>query len=199
MVDEAHGAPEFGVQQFAAAAVARDAGVLLRAGVPFVAGVLGRARVESAYGFAAQAYDAPAVASAPHERSWRNGVALRVAFDGPRRLGIQPAWFARGFEPLVSAAGTTDGVSFGAGPRARCWGGELALANVFLLGAGVGSYPDVQLTTDSSGFGLGLPLGGWGGLRYDHAIPVTEFSGITLERGSCWLDPVALARELRGR
>lgn len=179
-------------------AVARDWGVLVKAGIPVRFGARGAGRLEGAYGFADLGYNQPLLFGLKIGRDSRNGVALRMTFDPAEPWTSRlPGWFARGLEPMVSVAGAFDAhhtSSFG--PRDQNhWGAELGLANA-VFGRFGESAVEGDATQNTWGFGLGLPLGGYGGFRYDHAnvARADGLDDLTRDSWTVWMDPIAVAR-----
>jgi len=120
---------------------------------------------------------------------------------------------ARGFEPLVSLGAALDlvhttqgtrwpadgaGVLGAGGYDEDSWGGELALANVLFARWG-GGRTDFDTARHAWGLGLGLPLGSFGGFRYDHSD--LDFGNglaqVKRQGWSAWIDPGAIYRSLR--
>ena len=183
---------------FETSAVGVDWGLLARGAFPFaLGGGAIPARVEGGYAYSVM--NANDVGSAPVVRSHRHGIAARFGLDLPASWRDRlPSWLAAGFEPLVSvgAAWDRDFISDGSGPTnhdASYLGGELGLAGVAFLRFGS------QTGYNSWGYGLGLPVGRFGGIRYDEA-KLAEISGrdpLTSHSWSVWADPVEMTRALR--
>jgi hypothetical protein len=142
----------------------------------------------------------------PPTRHQRNGVAVRIGFDPPgwtgsygqlrNALGI----LVKGLSPLVALGAAADWSRLSAGGDGSSFhtsgqGIELTLANV--LTGRCGHYQD--RTSDLVGFtwgwGVGLPFGTLGGVRYDWAsFPQAANSGlpnVTRNRVVAWVDPLA--------
>jgi hypothetical protein len=147
--------------------------------------------------------------SAGATRAHCAGVALRLGVHMP---ALAPsgtlATLSECFDPLVAvtAAGdhTTSGVAGGSTTYPEKQSGvEIAVANVFFLRRGrwiddVDDY-DRELT----GWGAGLPIGPWGGVRYESStIPEPMDSGLPdrkLTSWSLWVDPLRISRDLGRR
>lgn len=76
------------------------------------------------------------------------------------------------------------------------WGAELGIASVLFVRAGIAGGALRGFTRHTSGIGVGLPLGRYGGMRWDRAAVA---SGLTDERWSFWVDPFAFARRRDAR
>jgi hypothetical protein len=129
----------------------------------------------------------------------RTGVLLPPAGRG--------GWHA-GFMPLVSlgfASDHEDNDAGGTGAHAYevdRSGLEVSLANVITLRHGHVTDKTGEIDGDTSGWGVGLPLGPWAGFRYDEAtIPQASNSGLpdVKRKGwTAWVDVVRIATDLRG-
>ena len=179
---------------------ARDWGLLARAAVPLGLGGLA-GRLECAYGYSVlNANDVQVGFSgggaAVGEPVHRNALAARAAIEAPaawrRRV---PAWLEPGFAPLLSIGGAWDArrVIREAAPDHddRQWGVELGLANLVVVRLGRDGAGDA-----TRGYGLGVPIGRFGGFRYDRAT-VSNDLGITYRGWVAWLDPLELIRAWR--
>ena len=149
--------------------------------------------LESAYGYSVlNAGGASDMYSIP-SRHFRNSASLhasagRLSSSTP----ILPSWFRTGLEPLVSVGSDWDWehLSWFSEEHLRRWGGELALANVVFLRMGRDGA-----SRSTRGFGIALPVGAFGGVRYDDAQIEGDFvSEIKYRAWSVWIDPVALTR-----
>ncbi len=181
--------------------VARDWGLLARATVPLRLGRAASGRLEAAYGFSALSFNAPRGDLTSAEPRWRNGVALHATLDPTHGwTGRLPAGLARGLEPLVSLGGALDAVRFGQGTDSyHYWGAELGIANVAFARIGWNRPALSDYMQRTWGFGLGLPIGVYGGFRFDHAVlSRPDFLGpFHRDSWSVWMDPVATYRTLR--
>lgn len=196
------------IPDLAAHATAMDWGLLVRAGGPFALGGAGGlpVRAEAAYAYSVQnANDVSASGSLGTAwRPHRHGLAACLGLGMPVRWrSWLPAWLAPGFEPLLSLGGAWDRefITMGSGSAvgdAGHTGAELGLANVAFLRFGK-SRRTGQATGRASGYGLGLPIGRFAGLRYDHArIAWTDGLPETTLRGwSAWMNPLEFVHGLR--
>lgn len=148
--------------------------------------------------------------ASPPTRHQRNGVAVRFGFD--------PASWTRyrgqargaggilrsGLSPLLSlgAAADRDRMSAGGGEPSYETSGmgiELTLANV--LTYRVGYYRDRtgEVTGDTQGWGVGLPFGTLGGVRYDWASfpQSSSLPNVTRNRVVAWMNPFAVWSAMR--
>ena len=165
-------------------APAHDWGLLVKVGAPFdVRGEpLG---IEAAYGYSE-------IGTGASRPDWHRSVALHATAGthGESVPGL-PQWLRAGLEPLVSVGGGWN--LDPAGSSRHAWGGEVAFANILFLRTGktVGG-----VTT--RGWGLALPIGTWGGFRYDRASIDVDLLRDTRDRSwSAWIDPLAIARARR--
>jgi hypothetical protein len=167
-------------------AVCWDWGLLARGGTEFtVYGV--PAQVEGAYGYSFLNRGDDQVLGNQREL---NSAGLHIAAARlPDGFAGFPAWLRTGFEPLVSIGG---GFSADYHPwnaqHLEAWGGELGVANVLFLRQGWRSGGGLS----TWGFGVGLPVGSFGGVRYDQAY--LEDIDFDYRAWSVWIDPVAIAR-----
>jgi hypothetical protein len=201
---------------------ARDRGVLVRL-TPVDLEALGGPfplRLDVGYGASQLSYNDDAVMRFLNEdradrvsRHRRDGFAVRLAADPPALRALMEerstrGGFARGLSPLVSLgmASDTDDIDAGDGTRGyrtESTGFELALANV--LAFRWGRYRDRlgDIDGSTSGWSVGLPVGEWGGARFEHAtFPQAEDSGLDdLDRDAfmVWMDPLAVWRSVRAR
>lgn len=156
-------------------------------------------------------YDPESFPGEPLSRIERDGLAARFAAGLPAswhaRMGAGwKRWLAASLEPLLDLSWAMDSehVSAGGGPNeydVSRWGGELALANLVWLRTGHVSDKEGDIVGSTSGWGLGLSLGGVIGYRYDHAtIPQARDSGLddVQRRGwIAWIDPLAMVRMMK--
>jgi hypothetical protein len=77
------------------------------------------------------------------------------------------------------------------------------VANLFSYRNGHYEDPLGEIDGDTSGWGVGLPIGRFGGLRYDHGtIPQASNSGLSdvkRDAVSGWVDPLELWRAWQTR
>ncbi|HEY6865753.1 MAG TPA: hypothetical protein VI792_00755, partial [Candidatus Eisenbacteria bacterium] len=189
--------------------VVKDWGMLVRGAAPVGLGAAASGRLEGGYAFSVQnfadaTFEDPVGGRTPVGQDFRNGVALHLALDPSADWDARlPEWLARGLMPLVSlgaaldAEHTTKGVVVPGGHDIERLGTELGLANVAFARWGRARY-DGGSTVDTWGFGIGLPLGRYGGYRYDHAVvPRPPLPDLPRDSWTAWLDPVEIARALR--
>jgi hypothetical protein len=147
----------------------------------------------------------------PTSRIERDGLAAHAAAGLPKdwKAGMTSGWkrwLAASLEPLVDLSYALDSEHISAGGEGDSydvsrWGGELALANLFWLRTGHISDKESDIIGSTSGWGLGLSLGGVVGYRYDHAtVPQARNSDLPdVERRGwiAWIDPVAMVRMMK--
>lgn len=183
---------------------ARDLGYLVRLSptelFPQIRDIVG---LDLAYGWSDLSYEADPVVflneDNPDEVSEheRRGYAGRVRLDWPHMSTEMagPSWFWDGLHPLLSFGLANDHSEIG--PSSSKYetegnGWELTIANVFSWRDG--HYEDLTGDIDgsTSGWGVGLPIGRFGGVRYDFAtIPQAQNSDLQdVERhgASAWID-----------
>jgi hypothetical protein len=84
--------------------------------------------------------------------------------------------------------------------KADLYGAEVIVANILSLRWGYVDSPDSAIDEATWGVGLGFSLGGFLGVRYDHASS-PQAAGLA-DRGdqgvTAYVDGMALARALRG-
>jgi hypothetical protein len=196
-----------------AGANAHDLGVLVRFSplqfIPNVRDVLG---LDLAYGCSTLSADADPVMFPNEPPTWvskheRRGFAVRGTLDWPAMntsLG-GPAWLWKGLHPLVSVAHADDHSEIGIPSSSYVTDGdgwEVTVANVYSWRSG--HYQDLvgEIDDNTSGWSVGLPIGGLGGIRYDSArFPQARDSGLPdLERHAvtAWVDALQIWR-LRSR
>jgi len=179
-------------------AMAHDRGILLRSGVP-----IGPVRVDLAYAYSDINSNAPMIGAVFRDhtaRDWRNGVAARATWD-PAVMRTGPlGWLRAGASPLIAAGWAMDFVhttAFFPHDLDDRWGVELSLANVVFgrIGRAGDEHP--------WGIGAGLPLGRFGGARWDHSDRKRGdfgFGPLPDERRdswTVWIDPLAIFGALR--
>jgi hypothetical protein len=149
-------------------------------------------------------------ASYPPSRMRRLGGTARLA------IGLPAAWsrtagpgfptaFLQGLDPLVSVGAACDAEHVQAGSSSAGAydvdhaGAELTVLNV--LSARVGHVTDRvgEIEGATWGFGVGLPIAGVGGVRYDYGEypQSSDLPHVTRHTASVFLDPVAMWRLLR--
>ncbi len=129
---------------------------------------------------------------------------------GPRLLENAPAWLRDGIAPLLAFTYTQQSIVPGyvwTGDEYEYerddsgdfdeegWGWELSLLNVLHLRSGhvEALYGDID--GDTEGWGISVPVGRWGGFRYDQAT-VPQAEGLpTVDRDGwqVWVDVLAVA------
>ena len=143
----------------------------------------------------------------PVSRHQKRGIATRFQV-GPSLHPWKDSPWRRAFAPWVqlSAAADWTTVSAGGSPYSydtKGMGAEVGFANVLWLRAG--HYEDLGGDIDGTtwGWGIALPAGDFGGVRYDGArFPVSRSSGLDdhIRHGvQVWLDPWAIARGMKPR
>jgi hypothetical protein len=164
-----------------------DWGLLARAGTDFAVGAI-PARVDAAYGYSYldRTSDVQLDQYARHEL---NCAGLHVSAGRlPEGFARLPAWLRAGFQPLVSMGGGLDAYYRpGPGSHLDSWGAELGLANMVYLRLG-----SDRADRATHGYGIGLPVGRFGGFRYDDAT--VDGLDFDYRAWSVWLDPLAIAR-----
>ncbi len=181
---------------------ARDRGVMIHGGAPLRVRWLGPAWIDAAYGYSEVNFNQPAFdafgVTSPTARDWRNGVALHATFDGTAPLRRLPRWFASGLAPFVSAGWAMDFIRTTQGEVGRShdvdgWGAELGMVNILAVRMGRSGSSASGYVSHTWGVSFGLPLGRYGGGRWDHAnvtrdgLPDLKRDGWTL-----WLDPLVV-------
>ena len=192
-----------------------DLGVLARGGLDL--GVLGGAsvpvRLDAGFGAAVLNFNDVTFTfldedeGAPPSRMRRLGGSVRLA------LGPPPAWsgsarprvtaaLLRGLDPLVSVGVAYDGEHVQAGDEGAGGydvthvGAELAILNV--LSVRFGHVTDRLGGIDGAtwGVGIGLPIAGVAGARYDYAEypQSSSLPDVTRHTASVFVDPIALWR-----
>jgi hypothetical protein len=146
----------------------------------------------------------------PPTRNKRSGFAVRAGVKLPPVPG--GAWNQRllaGLSPLLAVGYAKDRDENDAGGTGAYAydvdksGFEISLANVFTLRRGHVTDRVGSIDGATTGWGLGVPLGGWAGFRYDEATtPQATDSGLpdVKRKGwTAWVDPVRLWADLNGR
>ncbi len=129
---------------------------------------------------------------------------------GPRLLESAPAWLRDGIAPLVAFTYTQQDILPGyrwtgteyeyerddsGSQDENGWGWELSLLNVLHVRQGhvEALYGDID--GDTSGWGISVPAGRWGGVRYDKAtVPQAEgLPKVEREGWQVWVDVLAVA------
>jgi hypothetical protein len=174
-------------------------------------GTDGTPTLDISYGYAALNYD-DASLSFPNEdqpvrvtREYRNGIAVHFAVPRDEDLRKSLArpfghWIAEGMAPLLSVGVATDFVHFeqtgSGGSDAEQYGLEVEFLHV--LSARVGHVDDSLDDIDGTayGFGVGIPFGGFCGVRYDFASTPqpADLDPLIRHAVAAWFDPVAFAR-----
>ena len=192
---------------------AHDLGVLVRFSpvqlIPSLRDVLG---LDLAYGRSnlnegADPVRFPNQAPADVSKHERRGFAVRGTLDWPAMdtsLG-GPSWLWKGLHPLVGVARADDHAEIGTSTSSYVTDGdgwEVTVANVYSWRTG--HYEDLvgQIDDSTSGWSVGLPIGGLARIRYDSArFPQARDSGLPdLERHAvtAWVDALQIWR-LRSR
>jgi hypothetical protein len=173
---------------------------------------LGGLRLDASYGRADQSEGGGSLCFVdedclPIYAARRTGWAVRAACGLPpsladglasSRLPFPPSSFA----PLVSLGGAWDRIEEPSSVReTRYSGAELVLANVLFLRYGKVKDPDGGIDGHTWGIGVGIPIGDFAGIRWDHA-EIPQASGLDRvgRTGvSAFFDPLALRRYLGER
>lgn len=171
-------------------------------------------RIDAAHGISVLSYNDDAIVnftvvgeSSPVTRHHRRGSAGRIAAGrwlwepGPNRGALLRA-MVEGLTPLLTVSAAVDHADIGTlheiNYRTDGSGAEVTIANVFTYRRG--HYEDLtgQIDGDTWGWGVGLPLGSFGGARYDDAhIPQAQNSGLQnvhRTQVTVWLDPIEIWR-----
>lgn len=148
----------------------------------------------------------------PMPTMFLSGWALRGELQaGPRLLESAPTWLRDGIAPLVAFTYTQQENVPGyrwAGTEYEYarddsgdfddegWGWELSLLNVLHLRRGHYEALWGDIDGDTEGWGVSVPLGRWGGVRYDEAtVPQAEgLPTVDREGWQVWVDVLAVAR-----
>ncbi len=145
--------------------------------------------------------------SAPPTRMKRSGFAVRAGVNGPWTLRSGSARWLAGLSPLFAVGYASDHDDNDAGGTGRYAyeldhdGIEVTFANVVTLRHGHYTDRSGEIDGDTSGWGIGVPLGPWAGFRYDHAT-MPEAAGLSdVKRNgwTAWVDVVRIAADLHGR
>jgi hypothetical protein len=173
--------------------------------------------LDLAYGWSELSYDdatitfpgesGPTPLSHHHRHGWAARGALEIpsgVLAGARRH--RGGWLLEGLDPLLSYGYADDRARIEPSNgqfKTHGKGYEIAIANVFFSRSGHYSDPLGEIEGDTDGWGLQLPIGRFGGLRYDHAtIPQAMNSGlpdVKRDAVSGWLDPLELWRAWQTR
>jgi hypothetical protein len=195
-----------------------DIGVLLRGGLDL--GVLGRVatpvRLEAGFGASVLNFNdvdfsfAGDDESVPPSRLRRLGGAVRLAVGQPtswsRRAGSGfAAAFLRGLGPPLSVGAAWDAEHVQAGDESddgydvTHLGAELALLNVLSVRVGHVTDRTGGIEDATWGLGVGLPIAGVAGARYDYAQypQSSSLPNVTRHTASVFVDPLALWRLTR--
>jgi hypothetical protein len=195
-----------------------DVGGLLRAGTDFGGPVGGGipVRVDAAFAAAVLNFNDVSFTFAgepgeyPPSRMRRLGGALRLAIGLPRgradagRTRLVAA-LLKGLDPLLALGGAYDAEHVTAGDSddqaydVDHAGGEVAILNVFSVRFGHVTDRAGGIDGSTWGLGVGLPVAGVAGARYDYAEYPQSSSLPVVKRhtASVWVDPVAAWRSLR--
>ena len=168
-----------------------------------------------AYGWSELSYDDPTLSfgffgSSPVSHHHRHGYAGRLAIEIPRSVLAasehhRGGWFLAGFDPLLSYGYASDRARIEPSNgqfKTHGSGYEVSVANVYYYRSGHYEDPLGEIDGDTTGWGVGLPFGRFGGLRYDHGtIPqaaLSDLQDVKRNAVSGWLDPLELWRAWRG-
>jgi hypothetical protein len=181
---------------------AMDLGLLLR-GSPLPGGQ-GAPTLEVAYGFAASSFNEPDLRGYPITVRYRHGIAAGLGFPRSPGLiaGLERSFgrtIAAGMDPLISVSVAADihrYQLFSDEVQDEHFGVEFSLLNTLVVRTG---YVGVDgLESFSYGAGLGLPLAGFAGARYDYAhYPRGVFGSLDRHAVAVWFDPVAFVSRQR--
>ncbi len=148
--------------------------------------------------------------SSPATRMRRTGYAVRLGVRMPRPDAsgaiagqVGPlALLLEGFDPLMAWVIARDHEVDVDTPayEVHHQGYEITIANVYTLRRGHWTDRLGDIDGPTSGWGLGIPVGPWGGFRYDKGtMPQAEDSGlpdVTREGWTVWCDAVRVWRDL---
>ena len=171
-------------------------------------------RVDLAYGYSVLSYNDDAMVTfinadqaSPVTRFHRRGGAAQIVAG---RLPVPPRDAAgtlhraliEGLAPLIAVSVADDHIEYGGGSlvngRTVGSGYEITLANIYTYRRGSYEDPLSQIDGDTWGWGVGLPVGSFGGVRYDDAHwPRAMNSGLGMVHRSqwtAWLDPIEVWR-----
>ena len=142
---------------------------------------------------------APAVSAA---RLHRSGTAARLGLRVPPLHGVDRlvATLLEGIDPLVAVGYASDHDDNGPRYRVDHSGYEITIANVYTYRHGTWSDPLGQVDGPTTGWGLGAPLGPWGGFRYDEStMPQArgaDLPDVTRKGWTAWFDVVRVWQDL---
>ena len=145
----------------------------------------------------------------PATRMRRWGGALRVAMKAPWASTPNRDLRARLFSALttiVEVGGAFDREHNSAGDAGYPYdvernGWEVTALSVVSVRGGHVTDRLGEIIGGTSGYGIRVPVGPWAGFRFDHAV-IPQSSGleeVKREGWSTWIDPWAIARDLRER
>jgi hypothetical protein len=193
---------------------AHDLGFLVRVSpIQFIPNIRDVVGLDLSYGVSTLSAGADVVVfpnqpPAPVSEHDRRGFALRGTLDWPSMANALsgPRWLWDGLHPLLSVGHADDHSKIAAPYPYSSYetdgdGWEVTVANLYSWRTG--HYEDLvgQIDGNTSGWSVGLPIGGIGGVRYDSArIPQAMDSGLPdVERHAvtAWIDALRLYRMWR--
>src|SRR5215470_9637298 len=142
------------------------------------------ATFDLAYGFSVLNFDDPEIQFPGEQpilvnRQYRNSGAIHLAVPASAEFAKAAeghfGWIGRGMQPLISAGFATDfshfqpGEASAFGREEKHYGLEVAALNVLSLRIGHFESGMFDISGTSWGIGVGVPLGGFAGVRYDYA------------------------------
>jgi hypothetical protein len=141
-------------------------------------------------------------ASSPATRMHRVGTALRAGLHMPRQTAEDPlAALLAGLDPLVAVSVAYDHDDGGPHYKVNHTGYEITIANVYTFRHGQWTDRGGEIDGQTTGWGLGVPLGPWAGFRYDKStVPQASGSGlpdVTRKGWTAWFDMVRVWQDLR--
>jgi len=143
----------------------------------------------------------------PPSRIRREGMSVHAAIPAPwtRRPGAGPAAVFLALPQLVAGGIAVDRERISAGGEGPSYDVDrfgIELTVLGILDGRIGHVTDRLggIDGDTYGFGVSLPIGSWGAVRYDHASVPESFGLPRLHRNgwSAWVDPAAIWQDVRG-
>jgi hypothetical protein len=193
-----------------ASGTTQDMGMLMRGGFDLAAGTV-PLRVDVAFGTSVLNYNDVSFRfinedqASPPSRMRRVGGAVRLSVGLPASRSAASPFakaFLRGFDPIVSFGAALDDEHVQAGSSSvgayevHHYGVELTYLNVLSVRAGHVTDRLGEIEGGTWGFGIGLPIAGVAGARYDYAHypQSTALPDVTRHTASVFVDPLAIWR-----